>query len=785
MKMKLKNCILNKVNLSVIILIFLGTSSLTCLAQGDDGLVSISSFNVAFPSPNVASLQKFSDIPMNYASGIPNISIPLHQAQGIKLELPISISYNASGIKVDERTGLIGLGWALNAGGVISRTMYGLPDDDPDGYYYNGEDVYKYVNEYYTFSGREHFEQLVIEGYQDSRPDVFNINMPGINIKFMFDKDGNVLQMPYSNLIVEPAFSNGKIVEWVVKDESGITYTFDVAETSTVSTINRSGTMGGMASSHSYVSSWYLSEIKNYTGEIITLDYTSTGSDVYTTNSHYRTNYYHASGGSCEAQTMQFDTKWSTKNTTDTKFLNAITTAQEKIIFNRTSLGYANDNQSLNSIVIKNKDDATKRTVSFGYENQGVQRRLLDSVTISGPAQTENHIHAFDYYDYSASSGIDYTSDNKDYWGYYNGALNNDATSTMVPEIPNPFLSGVISGDDREPDNSANSMYAREGSLKKIVYPTGGYAKFAYEPNIYSLNSFAGGIRIDSVIIHDGMNHQNDLVKTYEYPSYSGYYLNGQLETHDILISGNDDAVPQGCHAVIRWSTPKTAVGPSVGYSNVIENIISLSGNSGYNHYHLNTAGNLNSWKRGKILSKMTGDSNGDTLQKVTNSYNFEAVLLGETEGVELKIEQIKNNTVDTTFTNTTYVYNSYWMKQVETVTKTYDQQAQNFIETTKTFFYNDNADAKQLSSIIETNSDGQERQTEYKYAHEIYNSPGEMKERNMLTQPYSVTVKAGSDTTKSWTLWKDWGSGQWLPCGVWVWDGEGTLLPPANCSSN
>lgn len=33
----------------------------------------------------------------------------------------------------------VGLGWALSAGGMISRTMVGLPDDSPYGYFNTGE----------------------------------------------------------------------------------------------------------------------------------------------------------------------------------------------------------------------------------------------------------------------------------------------------------------------------------------------------------------------------------------------------------------------------------------------------------------------------------------------------------------------------------------------------------------------------------------------------------------------------------------------------------------------
>src|SRR4051794_30699453 len=83
--------------------------------------------NVIPPSPSVAALNKFLDMPVGYSTGVPDISIPIYNLQSGEMNLPISLSYNASGIKVEEVPSWVGTGWSLNAGGSISRIVRGLP----------------------------------------------------------------------------------------------------------------------------------------------------------------------------------------------------------------------------------------------------------------------------------------------------------------------------------------------------------------------------------------------------------------------------------------------------------------------------------------------------------------------------------------------------------------------------------------------------------------------------------------------------------------------------------
>lgn len=64
------------------------------------------------------------------ATGVPDISIPIYTIRLGAFELPVRLSYHASGIRVNDVASTVGLGWTLDAGGCISRSVNGAPDLD-------------------------------------------------------------------------------------------------------------------------------------------------------------------------------------------------------------------------------------------------------------------------------------------------------------------------------------------------------------------------------------------------------------------------------------------------------------------------------------------------------------------------------------------------------------------------------------------------------------------------------------------------------------------------------
>lgn len=55
---------------------------------------------VGTTSPEAASIGKFGNVPVSYFTGVPGVSIPVYEINIGKTRLPISLDYQAGGIKM-------------------------------------------------------------------------------------------------------------------------------------------------------------------------------------------------------------------------------------------------------------------------------------------------------------------------------------------------------------------------------------------------------------------------------------------------------------------------------------------------------------------------------------------------------------------------------------------------------------------------------------------------------------------------------------------------------------
>lgn len=156
----------------LILLQLLGSTSLQ--SQPVDPL----NVSVIPPAPTAAALAKYALTPVSLSSGIPNIDIPLYEIAERDISLMVSLSYHGGGIKVGQIASWTGLGWSLNAGGVVTRTVMGLPDEKPiAGFIHNESSIAEFLS--YSPVQRHEYLQSIADHQIDVQPDEFFFNFAG------------------------------------------------------------------------------------------------------------------------------------------------------------------------------------------------------------------------------------------------------------------------------------------------------------------------------------------------------------------------------------------------------------------------------------------------------------------------------------------------------------------------------------------------------------------------------------------------------------------------------
>jgi hypothetical protein len=84
--------------------------------SGESQLQSTTILPTIIPASSEATnIAKYINYPVEYCNGLVKIEIPLFELRAGDIILPVSLSYHASGLKVNENSGIIGSGWTLNA----------------------------------------------------------------------------------------------------------------------------------------------------------------------------------------------------------------------------------------------------------------------------------------------------------------------------------------------------------------------------------------------------------------------------------------------------------------------------------------------------------------------------------------------------------------------------------------------------------------------------------------------------------------------------------------------
>lgn len=425
------------------------------------------------PPPNAASIAKASRIDVNKNSGAPNFNIPLYNLKGRELAVDLSLSYATNGIKVDEIASRTGMGWSLNAGGVVSRIIRGAPDENigrkyPWAAIGNNWSTYNYMNQLASSTN-----SVGIDG----EPDLFSFSCNGISGSFVFDELMNPVQLPAGNYKIEKDFSANAPWNFKITIDNGIRYYF--GGTGATEKTKRESTCGKNYDNY-LPTAWYLTKIEHPAGETILFSYTSL---EYTYDTGISETMelvkLHSGVSGCTYQQQFTNTSCTNYVRTQGVLLNTITTNLAIATFTYGTRSDCSD-KLLTNINVNNRVLGTNLVKSLALEyttfntSPYLHRLIENAVDLSA----NQILHRFEYND--PQSRPLRLNKSQDHWGYFNGKVN----QTLLPAntaIQQSIYANLFSGANanREPD----FLYASKGLLNKIFYPTGGIDSIVYEPN--------------------------------------------------------------------------------------------------------------------------------------------------------------------------------------------------------------------------------------------------------------------------------------------------------------
>jgi YD repeat-containing protein len=483
---------------------------------------------IVYPSPEASNLFRYQDYPMDYSMGLPQISIPLYVVKSGSLEVPLSISYHASGRRVYDQDGPIAVGWTLNAGGSISRTIYGSAD-----FHFGPYGIHPFpfpfvtsnltnLNDYEYLEKIMHYNNTSISNHPwyDSEYDVFSYSIGDKGGKFIF-KDSNSVKtpvlLPYKPYIVEHV--GGGITQINITDDKGTKYFFVAGETYA-------------PSSHNAYSGWELRKI-------LSADKTDSITFAYTNKGQIRTTisraYVLIDDWTMELTPFPTENPTQTETTTTEEYgisrLTEITFKQGKVVFNLESGGH-----KVTSIQIKNLQNQVIKTIElqrsqcYSQSELGTAANKLDALIFKGQDGIKVEEYTFEHYPLISSNG-QINPRHCDWWGYYNnsGVQDNVPYWTNIMVVGNPGPGGSTSVGNPLANRNPALEPLKSGVLKKIKYPTGGSTEFIYEKNqctLYGSNNTpvdGPGLRVYQIKSTDN-NGGLTMLRTFKYGvNESGY----------------------------------------------------------------------------------------------------------------------------------------------------------------------------------------------------------------------------------------------------------------------
>lgn len=624
-------------------------------------LTAQSSSSIIPPSPIVSTIEKYGEYGCTSYTGQVDISIPIYELVTSRLNLPITLKYVSNGRKASPDESCVGLGWMLDLGGVISRTVIGMPDLVSRWDYTS-----KNASEYNINNESDLSELLYLCGLHggsantlDSEHDIYRYNFLSHSGSFIVEqkKENNIEKNEFTLLKQAPISIEYDGSIFSLKDEKGNQYIFGADQN-----VETTSTPKGQATT-----AWYLTKIISADKEdIITLKYTKYNKkkQVYLNehtieDSHY--GIYRNKGYSTKDNRGFILNEYRICQITD-------------IISNRGSVSFIYNelnNTKLSTIVIKDIQGSILKKIDFTI-NQLKGEFFLDKMSVKAKNLSETFSYKFEYF-----PTTEVNQQCSDWWGYFNRLMptqeiNLPYTNVQIQD-PNYGIRnhsfGVVGCKD------ANYDCMLYGMLKTITYPTGGTTTFVYEPNKIrneDLEKNANGLRVARLINDDGSGKKNTRAFIYgnngcgyhpvypklEYFSEIYHFFNAGANCPGYNI--NADVCPRGSFRQRIYKSEANAsismlVNKPIQYETVTEYMDDGSGNIGKTEYRYKTG----NYSIGRFQMSGNAPEGSGIIQLSSDIWHYHPVSFTDySEGVLL--EKIISKKEDNTYKEIYKLNNHY-----------------------------------------------------------------------------------------------------------------------------
>lgn len=497
-------------------------------------------------SPESMAITRYGDhAPDLYHGGV-SLSIPVFHWKDNLFDIPISLEYSSSGYRPGAACGPEGLGWALNAGGVITREVRGIPDEtwhqgcsatallyanpsgtdhpvseyifpNPNDRYlpdpYDGYALRGFANWYnsnsssyasstleYIYTGgllNEFVCGSVITGEPsmlvENEPDIFYFSFLGRSGSFILGPNHSVrflnCNVPSGELSVVFDFiptQEGTGSSFTITDGQGVKYCFSDTETASSFDALHGNDEGGAA-----VSCWRLSSITHPSGKEVSFSYSE--SLVSNISPVVTADHITVSDGTGTGSGHPIFNQWTDDpGYFDTSLIYNSVWEQHLSSIDFAERGsadfYWDSNGRLTSIYVYNEDGRLLKECDLSYyvpkNTAGLRHNKLAFLSSLSLSGEGTYTFAYDSANDNCRFPYDSGNSNTDLW--YTDAFGyySDVSLKTLFNYNYSSLSALAAYIDshRTPDLSRTRM----GTLSRVTYPAGGRSDFSYELNTWS-----------------------------------------------------------------------------------------------------------------------------------------------------------------------------------------------------------------------------------------------------------------------------------------------------------